>query len=71
MEVYFTTRFEDVRLEGTLFLLLSLTDPVIIRQSYYTDHEISIKKGLALEKFHRQRVLKQQVAIALLESELE
>ena len=34
-------------------------------------HEISIIKDLASEKLHRQRILKGQVAIALLESELE
>ena len=46
--------FEDVRHERSLIILLSLTDPDILRQSKFTDHEISILKDLALEKFHRQ-----------------
>ena len=32
MEGYFTTIFEDVRHERTLILLLSLTDPDILKQ---------------------------------------
>ena len=71
MEQHFATLFKDVRHERSLILLLSLTDPDILRQSKFTDHEISIIKDLALEKIHRQRVLKEQKAIALLESELE
>ena len=42
--------FEDIRHERSLFLLLSLTDPVLSKQSRFIDHEINIIKGLALEK---------------------
>ena len=63
--------FEDVRNERSLYLLSSTTDPDILGQSKFTDHEIKIIKDLALEKVNRQRISKEQVAIALLESELE
>ena len=42
MEAYFATIFEDVRHERSLILLLSLTDPDILRQSKFTDDEIEI-----------------------------
>ena len=67
MEAYFNTIFEDVRHERSLILLLSLTDTDILRQSKFTDHEIEIIKNLALEKLHRQRVLKEHIAMDLLE----
>ena len=63
--------FEDVRHERLLILLLSLTNPNILKQAKFTDHEINIIKNFALEKLHRQRILKEEVAIALLEAELE
>ena len=44
MEAYFSTMFEDVREERSLLLLLSLTDPDILRQSKFFDLEIDIKK---------------------------
>ena len=50
MEQYFSTMFEDVRHERSLILLLSLTDPDILRQSKFTHDEIEIIKNLALEK---------------------
>ena len=71
MEQYFATMLEDVRHERSLILLLSLTDPDILRQSILTDHEIDIIKSLALEKLHRQRILKEHVAMSLLESQLD
>ena len=58
MEAYFTTIFEDVRHERSLILLLSLVEPSILQQSKFTDHEIEIIKQLALEKLHRQKILK-------------
>ena len=67
MEAYFATMFEDVRHERTLILLLSLTDPDILKQSKFTDHEINIIKNLALEKLHRQRILKEYHAVSLFE----
>ena len=71
MEQYFAVMFKDVRHERSLILLLSLTDPDILRQSKFTDHEIVIIKISALEKLHRQRILKEHVAMSLLESQLE
>ena len=59
--------FEDIRHERSLLLLLSLTDPDILRQSKFTDDEIEIIKNLALEKLHRQRFLKEDHAVSLLE----
>ena len=69
MESYFSTMFEDVRHERSLILLLSLTDPDILRQGKFTDNEIEIIKNLALEKLHRQRILKEHVAMDLLEKQ--
>ena len=67
MEAYFNTIFEDVRHERSLILLLSLTDPDTLKQSKFTDDEINIIKNLALEKLHRQRILKEYHAVSLLE----
>ena len=69
MEAYFNTIFEDVRHERSLILLLSLTDPDILRQSKFTDNEINIIKKFALEELHRQRILKKHVAMDLLEKQ--
>ena len=69
MEAYFNTIFEDVRYERSLFLLLSLVEPDILKQSKFTDHEIDIIKNIALEKLHRQRNLKEIVALDLLEKQ--
>ena len=69
MDLYFATIFEDVRHERSLIILLSLTDPDILRQSKFTDHELSVIKDLALEKLHRQCVLKEIVAMDRLEKQ--
>ena len=71
MKAYFATMFEDAGHERSLLLSLSLTDPDILRQSKYTEHEIDINKNLALEKLHRQRILKEHIAMSSLESHLE
>ena len=67
MEQYFSNLFDDIRHERSLILLLSLTDSDILRQSKFTDDEIEIIKILALEKIHRQRILKEYHAMSLLE----
>ena len=67
MEAYFSNLFEDVRHERSLILLLSLTDPVILKQSKFTDDEIILIKNLALEKLHRQKCLNEYFALQLLE----
>ena len=69
MQAYFKTIFEDVRHERSLILLLSLTDPDILKQSKFTDDEINIIKNLALEKIYRQRILKEHIAMDLLEKQ--
>ena len=69
MEQYFATMFEDVGHERSLILLLSLTDPDILRQSKFTDYEKEIIRNLALEKLHRQRKLKELTAMDLLEKQ--
>ena len=69
MEAYFASMFEDVRHERSLILLLSLTDPDILKQSKFTDDEVNIIKSLALEKLHRQRILKEHIAMDLLEKQ--
>ena len=67
MESYFSNLFEDIRYERSLILLLSLVEPDILKQSKFTDDEIAIIKNLALEKIHRQRILKEIKAMDLLE----
>ena len=69
METYFNTIFEDIRHERSLIPLLSLIEPDILKQSKFTDHEIDIIKNIALEKLHRQRNLKEIVALDLLEKQ--
>ena len=71
MEAYFNTIFEDIRHERSLILLLSLIEPGILKQSKFLDHEIDIIKSIALEKIHRQRILKEYHAISLLEKEID
>ena len=69
MEAYFNTIFEDVRHERSLVLLLSLVEPDILKQSKFLDHEIEIIKNVALETLHRQRILKEHIALDLLEKQ--
>ena len=69
MEAYFNTIFEDIRHERSLILLLSLVEPDILKQSKFNNHEIEIIKNIALEKLHRQRILKEVVAMDLLEKQ--
>ena len=69
MDSYFNTTFEDVRNERSLILLLSIVEPDVLKQSNFTDNEIGIIKNLALEKLHRQRILKEHVAMDLLEKQ--
>ena len=66
MENYFIKLFDKIPYERSLILLLSLTDPHILRQSKFTDDEIEIIKNIALEKLHKQRLLKEHIAIVLL-----
>ena len=56
MEAYFATIFEDVRHEWPLIIILSLTDPDLIKRSIFTDHETNIIKNLSVEKIHRQNI---------------
>ena len=71
MEQYFSNLFEDIRYERSLILLLSLVESDILKQSKFTDHEIEIIKNLALEKLHRQRILKEYHAMSLLEKQID
>ena len=65
MENYFISLFEDVSHERSLILLLSLTDEGILKQSGFTINEIKIIKNIALEKIHRQKMLKENYALQL------
>ena len=69
MEQYFNTIFEDIRHERSLTLILSLVESDILKQSKFTDYEIEIIKNIALQKLHRQRNLKEIVALDLLEKQ--
>ena len=70
MDQYFNTILEEIRYERSLILLLSLVEPRILSQSKFTDHELEIIKNIALEKLHRQRNLKEIVALDLLEKQI-
>ena len=50
MEQFFSETFENIFHERSLMLLLSLTDPDLLKQSKFTDHEINLLGKLALEK---------------------
>ena len=65
MENYFISLFEDVRHERSLILLLGLTDEGILKQSGFTINEMKIIKNIALEKNHRQKMLKEYYALQL------
>ena len=67
MEQNFSNLFEDVRHERSLVLLLSLTDPDIIKPGKFTDHEMNNLKNLALEKLLRQICSKGFFALQILE----
>ena len=67
MEQYFNTIFEDIRLERSLVLFLSVVEPDILKQSKFTKDESDNIKNIALEKIQRQRNLKEIVALDLLE----
>ena len=58
MEANFSNLLEDVTRERSLIILLSLRDPDISKQSKFIDDELNILKNLALERLHRQRLLK-------------
>ena len=67
MESYFPIMFEDIGHERSLILLLSLTDPAILKQGKFADLEIFIVKNSDLEKLHRQRMSKEYTTLPLLE----
>ena len=69
MEQNFDNFFEEVRHERSLILLLSIVEPDILGQSKFLDHEIEIIKNIALKKLHRQRNLKEIIALELLEKQ--
>ena len=69
MEHYFSNLFEDIRYERSLILLLSLVEPDILKQSKFTDHETNIIEDIALDRIHRQRILKEIKAMDLLEKQ--
>ena len=69
MEQYFNTIFKDFRHERSLILLWALVEPDILKQSKYADHEIDINKNIPLENLHRQRNLKEIVALDLLDKQ--
>ena len=70
MEAYFNTIFEDIRYERSLILLLlSLVEPSILIPTKFTDHENEIIQNIAPETLHRQRNLKEIIALDLLEEQ--
>ena len=66
MEQYFAKLFDNINHERSLILLLSLTDSNILLQYGFTENEINIIKNIALEKIHRQKSLKEYIAMNLM-----
>ena len=69
MEACFLTMFEDICRERSLILVLLLTDADIFGQSKFTDDKIVNKTNLALGKLYRQRIIKEYIAMDLLEKQ--
>ena len=69
MEQHFSNLFEDIRHERSLILLLSIVEPVIIKQFKFADNEVSVIKDIALEKIFRRGNLKGYVDVDLLEEQ--
>ena len=65
MEPYFTTMFGDVGHDGSL--ILSITDPDILKQSKFINHMKNLFGKLALEKLQRQRMVTEYTALQILE----
>ena len=60
MQAQFAAMFKDVSQEPSSVLILSLVEPSILQQSKTADQERTTTKNLALEKLHRQRILKEK-----------
>ena len=69
MAAYFDNISEDFFHERSLILLLSIVEPDMLRQSKFLDHEIEIIKNIVPEKLHRQRNLKEIIALEFLEKQ--
>ena len=67
MEQSFVSMFEDIRHELLLIRLLSPTGSDCLRESEFTDLEMKKVNTLSLEKLHRHKILKDYVAVSLLE----
>ena len=63
MEQYFLTKFEDIRHEREVIIILPLPEPDMLKQNKSTDHVTIYDKNLAPEKLHRQTMLKQYTAL--------
>ena len=62
-------KYIEDELDRNLILLLNLVEPDILKRTKFTGHEIDIIKNIALEKLHRQRLLKETIAMDLLEKQ--
>ena len=51
------------------YFLLILVETETLKQSRFRDHEIDFIKNIALEKLHEQRILKECIALDLLEKQ--
>ena len=58
---------EDILHKRSLTLSMTFTDPDILKQSKFTDHEIKITKHPAFGKLHCQRCLKEDYSLHLSE----
>ena len=69
MEAYFDSILEHVRHERPLILLLSIVEPDILGQNKFQYHETEIIRNIALKKLHKQRNLKQIIALEIIEKQ--
>ena len=65
-ESYFATSFEVVRHEWSLKIIISITDPVILKKSGFMDRDKNTK-NLALQKLQRQKSLQEYTALPLID----
>ena len=66
MENYFANLFEIYIKEVNNFTFI-LTDSNILKQAGFTDNEIEIIKNIAFKKLNDNQILKQYIALQLIE----
>ena len=66
MEQYFAKTFQDVTYEKSLKLLLSLTDPDILKQNKFTDDEHNPIKKSSSRIFTKTKIFKETLCLTII-----